>query len=311
MKNVTFVIQDDGNRLDRALVAHLPEHSRSFLAKLIEDSKVMLDGAIANRPSVRVSAGQIASLDVPPPSLYAAESQDIPLAVLFEDDALIVVDKPAGLVVHPSAGHADRTLVNALLFHVDDLSGIGGELRPGIVHRLDKDTSGVMVIAKNDAAHRKLSAAWGTEAVRKEYIAIVYGTPQKSDGTIDAPIARDPRNRKRMAIVAGGRRAVTDYAVIEELRHASVVRCRLHTGRTHQIRVHLKSIGHPIIGDPVYAGPQWRGIPDKRLQKEIASFGRQALHAAVLVIPHPVTNVAMAFTAPIPDDMVRLMAAMR
>ncbi|MEA2165925.1 MAG: rRNA synthase [Thermoanaerobaculia bacterium] len=311
MKNVTFVIQDDGNRLDRALATHLSEHSRSFLAKLIEDGKVMLGGAVASRPSVRVSAGQIASLDVPPPSLYSAESQDIPLAVLFEDDALIVVDKPAGLVVHPSAGHADRTLVNALLFHVDDLSGIGGELRPGIVHRLDKDTSGVMVIAKNDAAHRKLSAAWGTEAVRKEYIAIVYGTPQKSDGTIDAPIARDPRNRKRMAIVAGGRRAVTDYAVIEELRHASVIRCRLHTGRTHQIRVHLKSIGHPIIGDPVYAGPQWRGIPDKKLQKVIASFGRQALHAAVLVIPHPVTDAAMEFTASLPEDMVRLMEAMR
>jgi 23S rRNA pseudouridine1911/1915/1917 synthase len=305
------VIQDDGNRLDRALATHLSEHSRSFLAKLIEDGKVMLGGAVASRPSVRVSAGQIASLDVPPPSLYSAESQDIPLAVLFEDDALIVVDKPAGLVVHPSAGHADRTLVNALLFHVDDLSGIGGELRPGIVHRLDKDTSGVMVIAKNDAAHRKLSAAWGTEAVRKEYIAIVYGTPQKSDGTIDAPIARDPRNRKRMAIVAGGRRAVTDYAVIEELRHASVIRCRLHTGRTHQIRVHLKSIGHPIIGDPVYAGPQWRGIPDKKLQKVIASFGRQALHAAVLVIPHPVTDAAMEFTASLPEDMVRLMEAMR
>jgi 23S rRNA pseudouridine1911/1915/1917 synthase len=201
--------------------------------------------------------------------------------------------------------------VNALLFHVHDLSGIGGELRPGIVHRLDKDTSGVMVIAKNDDAHRKLSGAWGTDAVRKEYIAIVYGTPQKSEGTIDAPIARDPRNRKRMAIVAGGRRAITDYAVIEHLRHASVVRCRLHTGRTHQIRVHLKSIGHPIIGDPVYSGPQWRGIPDKILQKAIASFKRQALHAAELTIPHPRTGAPMRFTAAMPADMARLAAALR
>jgi 23S rRNA pseudouridine1911/1915/1917 synthase len=311
VKKVTFVLQDDGNRLDRALATHLPEHSRSFIATLIEDGRVILDGMVARRPAVRVIVGQIASLDVPAPAPSSAASQEMPLVVLFEDDDLIVVDKPSGLVVHPSAGHADQTLVNALLFHVHDLSGIGGELRPGIVHRLDKDTSGVMVIAKNDDAHRKLSAAWGTDVVRKEYIAIVYGTPQKSEGTIDAPIARDPRNRKRMAIVAGGRRAVTDYAVIEQLRHASVVRCRLHTGRTHQIRVHLKSLGHPIIGDPVYSGPQWRGIPDKILQKAIASFNRQALHAAVLVIPHPRTGEAMRFTAAMPDDMVRLMEALR
>jgi 23S rRNA pseudouridine1911/1915/1917 synthase len=309
--NVTFVLQDDGNRLDRALATHLPEHSRSFIAKLIEDGRVILGDAVARRPSVRVTAGQIASLDVPLPAPSSAASQEMPLAVLFEDDDLIVIDKPAGLVVHPSAGHADQTLVNALLFHVHDLSGIGGELRPGIVHRLDKDTSGVMVIAKNDDAHRKLSAAWRTDAVRKEYIAIVYGTAQKSEGTIDAPIARDPRNRKRMAIVAGGRRAITDYAVIEQLRHASVVRCRLYTGRTHQIRVHLKSIGHPIIGDPIYSGPQWRGIPDKILQKAIASVKRQALHAAVLQIPHPTAGEAMRFTAPLPEDMRNLIDALR
>jgi 23S rRNA pseudouridine1911/1915/1917 synthase len=235
----------------------------------------------------------------------------MPLSILFEDDDLVVIDKPAGLVVHPAAGHADRTLVNALLFHVHDLSGIGGELRPGIVHRLDKDTSGVMVIAKNDAAHRKLSAAWSTEAVRKEYVAIVYGTPQKSRGTIDAPIARDPRNRKRMAIVAGGRHAVTDFQVIESLRHASVLRCVLHTGRTHQIRVHLKSIGHPIIGDPLYSGPQWRGIPDKRLQKTISSFDRQALHAISLQIPHPETGRVMVFAADLPLDMRTLIEKLR
>jgi 23S rRNA pseudouridine1911/1915/1917 synthase len=223
----------------------------------------------------------------------------------------VVIDKPAGLVVHPAAGHADRTLVNALLFHVRDLSGIGGELRPGIVHRLDKDTSGVMVIAKNDDAHRKLTAAWSTDAVRKEYVAIVYGTPSQMRGTIDAPIARDPRNRQRMAIVAGGRNAITDYEVIEQLRHASVIRCVLRTGRTHQIRVHLKSLGHPIIGDPVYSGPQWRGIPDKKLQKAIAGFGRQALHAAHLAISHPKTDIPMTFTAPLPDDMRGLIVALR
>ncbi|MDP9362560.1 MAG: RluA family pseudouridine synthase [Acidobacteriota bacterium] len=309
--NVTFESQDDGERLDRALATRLPEHSRSFIARLIEEGRVTLDGKPTTRPSVRVATGQRAELDVPPPAPTTAESQEMPLSVLFEDDDLIVVDKPAGLVVHPSAGHADRTLVNALLFHVRDLSGIGGELRPGIVHRLDKDTSGVMVIAKNDDTHRKLSAAWGTESVRKEYVAIVYGTPQKSRGTIEAPIGRDPRNRKRMAIVAGGRRAITDFEVIEPLRHSSVVRCILRTGRTHQIRVHLKSIGHPIIGDPVYSGPQWRGIPDKKLQKAIASFGRQALHAAKLTISHPRSGLAMTFEALLPEDMGSLIAMLR
>jgi 23S rRNA pseudouridine1911/1915/1917 synthase len=309
--NVTFSSQDDGNRLDRALAARMPEHSRSFIAKLIAEGRVSLDGKPATRPSMHVAEGESAEVDIPPPAPTTAASQEMPLSILYEDPDLVVVDKPAGLVVHPAAGHADRTLVNALLFHVQDLSGIGGQLRPGIVHRLDKDTSGVMVIAKNDETHRKLSAAWSSESVRKEYIAVVYGTPQKSRGTIDAPIARDPRNRKRMAIVAGGRRAVTDYEVMETLRHASVLRCMLHTGRTHQIRVHLKSIGHPIIGDAVYSGPQWRGIPDKKLQKAIASFGRQALHAVSLRIPHPKTDQPMNFTAPIPEDMRMLIEALR
>ena len=308
---VKFTTEDGGARLDRALAARMPEHSRSFIANLIAEGRVTLAGKPAARPSLRVAGGQLAEVDIPLPAATTAASQEMPLSVLYEDRDIIVIDKPAGLVVHPAAGHADRTLVNALLFHVQDLSGIGGELRPGIVHRLDKDTSGVMVIAKNDEAHRKLSTAWGTDAVRKEYVAIVYGTPQKSRGTIDAPIARDPRNRKRMAIVAGGRRAVTDYELIEPLRHASVLRCVLHTGRTHQIRVHLKSIGHPIIGDPVYSGPQWRGIPDKRLQKAIVSLGRQALHAVSLQIPHPKTDTMMRFTALLPGDMRALVEALR
>jgi 23S rRNA pseudouridine1911/1915/1917 synthase len=309
--NIRFTSEDEGARLDRALAARLPEHSRSFLVRLIDEGRVTLDGKPAPRPSLRVSEGQNAEIDIPPPVAATATSQEMPLSILYEDSDLVVIDKPAGLVVHPAAGHADRTLVNALLFHVQDLSGIGGELRPGIVHRLDKDTSGVMVIAKNDEAHRKLSAAWSTEAVRKEYVAIVYGTPQKSRGTIDAPIARDPRNRRRMAIVPDGRRAVTDYELIEPLRHASVLRCLLHTGRTHQIRVHLKSIGHPIIGDPVYSGPQWRGIPDKRLQKAIASFDRQALHAVSLQIPHPKTDKLMSFAAEVPGDMRELIRSLR
>ena len=260
---------------------------------------------------MRVAAGQRVEIEIPPPAPSGVASQDLPLTILFEDDDLVIIDKPAGVVVHPAAGHSDRTLVNALLFHVRNLSGIGGEVRPGIVHRLDKDTSGVMVIAKNDAAHRKLAAEWGTDRVRKEYLAIVYGTPKQQRATIEAPIGRDPRNRKRMSVVAGGRSAVTEYAVEQPLRHASLLRLRLRSGRTHQIRVHLKHLGHPIIGDPLYSGPQWRGIPDKRIQKAIAAFPRQALHAARLSIPHPRTGEAMTFESTLPEDMTELVAALR
>ena len=286
-----------------------PEYSRNFLARLIDDGRVRVDATPAVRHSQRVRSGQQIEVDVPAASPSEVVSQDLPLTILYEDEDLVVIDKPPGLVVHPAAGHADRTLVNALLFHVKDLSGIGGELRPGIVHRLDKDTSGVMVIAKNDAAHRTLASAW--REVKKEYLAIVYGKPKKERGTIDAPIGRDPRNRKRMAIVRSGRAAVTDYAVVESLRYVSLLRCILRSGRTHQIRVHLKHLGHPLIGDTLYSGPQWRGIPDKRVQKAIASFPRQALHAAKLTIPHPRTGEAMTFEAPMPEDMQTLLLALR
>lgn len=298
-------------RLDRALAEIYPELSRSFLVKLIEAGRVLLDGNAAPKPSLRVRAGQAVSVEVPPASPSEVLPQDLPLTVLFEDDDLAVIDKPPGVVVHPAAGHHDRTLVNALMFHVKDLSGIGGELRPGIVHRLDKETSGVMVIAKNDVAHRALSAAWGTAAVRKEYLAVIYGRPKNDRGVIDAPIGRDPRNRKRMAVVRGGRAAVTEYEIVQRLRYASLLRCVLRTGRTHQIRVHLKHAGHPLIGDPLYSGPQWRGIPDKRLQKTISSFPRQALHAARLTIPHPHSGESMTFEAPLPDDMRELIRGLR
>ena len=289
----------------------MPEHSRSALARLIEEGRVSLDGRKAEKSSMRVAAGQRVEIEIPPPAPSGIASQDLPLTILFEDDDLVIIDKPAGVVVHPAAGHSDRTLVNALLFHVRNLSGIGGEVRPGIVHRLDKDTSGVMVIAKNDAAHRKLAAEWGTDRVRKEYLAIVYGTPKQQRATIDAPIGRDPRNRKRMSVVKSGRSAVTEYAIEQPLRHASLLRLRLRSGRTHQIRVHLKHLGHPIIGDPLYSGPQWRGIPDKRIQKAIAAFPRQALHAARLTIPHPRTGETMTFESPLPEDMRELLAALR
>ena len=301
----------DGLRLDRALAELLPELSRSFIAKLIDDGRVSVAGRAAAKPSQRVESGQEIEVDVPPPAPSSIESQELPLTILFEDDELVVIDKPAGLVVHPAAGHRNGTLVNALLFHVKDLSGIGGELRPGIVHRLDKDTSGVMVIAKHDEAHRRLTEAWGTDAVRKEYLAIVYGTPKVASGTIDAPIGRDPRDRVKMAIVAGGRHALTDYIVAEQLRHASLLRCRFRTGRTHQIRVHLKHLGHPIIGDTLYSGPQWRGIPDKKLQKTLSTFPRQALHAARITLPHPRGGASLTFEAPLPVDMRELIEALR
>ena len=300
-----FSAEHEGARLDVALAQLFPQFSRSFVARLIDEGRVIVDRVPAAKASLRVVAGQEVSVDVPAPAPAGVVSQDLPLTILHEDADLVVIDKPAGLVVHPAAGHADHTLVNALLFHVKDLSGIGGELRPGIVHRLDKDTSGVMVIAKNDATHRALTAAWDT--VKKEYLAIVYGKPKKDRGTIEAPIGRDPRNRKRMAVVKSrGRAAVTDYAVVESLRYVSLVRCTLRTGRTHQIRVHLKHLGHPILGDPLYSGPQWRGIPDKRLQKAIAAFPRQALHAAKLTIPNVGT-----FEAPLPEDMRELLTALR
>jgi 23S rRNA pseudouridine1911/1915/1917 synthase len=300
----------DGLRLDRALGELFPEHSRSYLARLVDDGHVSVDTRPASKASQRVSRGQKITLQLPDPEPAEARSQDLPLTILHEDRDVVVLDKPAGLVVHPAAGHRDGTLVNALLFHVEDLSGVGGELRPGIVHRLDKDTSGVMVVAKHDLAHRKLTTAWNSDAVRKEYLALVYGTPAPERGLVDAPIARDPRDRKKMAVVEGGRRAVTEYEVVERLRGVSLVRCRLRTGRTHQIRVHLKHRGHPLVGDPVYSGAQWRGIPDKRIQRLLAQFPRQALHAARITFPHPSSGEAMTFEAPLAGDFAELLAAL-
>ena len=300
-----------GLRLDRALGELFTDYSRNFLANLVTEGHVRVDGKAATKPSQRVERGQRLEIDVPEAAATSVPSQEIPLTVLHDDADIIVIDKPAGLVVHPAAGHPDQTLVNALLFHVKDLSGIGGELRPGIVHRLDKDTSGVMVIAKHDEAHRKLTADWNTDRVRKEYLALVYGTPPHERGIVDAPIGRDPRDRKRMAVVPNGRRAATEYELVERLRYVSLLRCRLRTGRTHQIRVHMKHLGHPIVGDPVYSGPQWRGIPDKKVQKIFSSLQRQMLHAARITFVHPGTGEPMTFEAPLPQDFAGVLSAMR
>jgi 23S rRNA pseudouridine1911/1915/1917 synthase len=283
-------LAQNGVRLDRALGELFPSESRNSLAKLVTRGNVRVDGVVAAKPSQRVESGQRIVLELPDPVPSSLESQEIPLTVLYEDPDVVVIDKPAGLVVHPAAGHPDQTLVNALLFHVRDLSGIGGELRPGIVHRLDKDTSGVMLIAKHDDAHRRLTMIWNTEAVKKEYLAVVYGTPAHDRGTIDAPIGRDPRERKRMAVVPEGRRAVTDYEVVERLRYGSLVHCRLHTGRTHQIRVHMAASGWPLLGDPTY------GIADARLT-------RQGLHSWRATFSHPVSGASVQITAPLPPDL--------
>lgn len=308
-----FVIppEFDAARLDQVLSRLLPDHSRSSLARLIDEGLIAISGRTAVRKSTPVSPGDEITVTIPPPAPAGVAPQEIPLRILHQDQDLAVIDKPAGLVIHPAAGHADGTLVNALLHHVSDLSGIGGELRPGIVHRLDKETSGVLVIAKNDTAHRALALMWNTESVTKEYLALVYGAPKPPAGRIEKPIGRDPRDRKRMGVVSKGRPAMTRYETLEPLRYVSLLRCTLETGRTHQIRVHLKAIGHPVVGDPVYSGPQWKGIPDKRLQKAIASFPRQALHARLLRFPHPRTGELMTFEAEIPEDLATLLAAVR
>jgi 23S rRNA pseudouridine1911/1915/1917 synthase len=301
-----------GLRLDRALGELFTDYSRNFLANLVTEGHVRIDGAVAAKPSQRVEAGQRLAIEVPDAAPSGIPSQEIPLTVLHEDADIVVIDKPAGLVVHPAAGHPDQTLVNALLFHVKDLSGVGGELRPGIVHRLDKDTSGVMIIAKHDDAHRKLTTDWNTERVRKEYVAMIYGTPPSDRGTVEAPIGRDPRDRKRMAVVKeGGRIAITDYELAERLRYVSLVRCRLRTGRTHQIRVHMKHLGHPIVGDPVYSGPQWRGIPDKKVQKLLSSLERQMLHAARITFPHPRSGETLTLAAELPADFASVLETLR
>lgn len=301
----------DGARLDVALSRLITTHTRSFLARCIDDGQVSVDGTAVHRSAERVHTGQAVVLTLPAPVPTGVAPQDLPIPIVYQDADLAVVDKPAGLVVHPAAGHADGTLVNALLFHLSDLSGLGGEIRPGIVHRLDKDTSGLMVVAKHDAAHRFLTGHWQTGSVVKEYLALVYGTPRENEGTVTEPIGRDPRDRKRMAVAEGGRAAVTHWKVEAALRYVSLIRCRLETGRTHQIRVHMKWIGHPIVGDPVYSGPQWRGVPDKILQKALSSLERQALHAARLVFPHPTSGETLEFASQLPEDLSTLVDALR
>ncbi|USU09558.1 RluA family pseudouridine synthase [Sphingomonadaceae bacterium OTU29MARTA1] len=299
----TIATTADGWRLDRALADAVPTLSRERLKVLIASGAVTRDGQMVRDPAKRAAAGDRLSVTVPLPTLPHNEAQDIPLVVAYEDEHLIVIDKPAGLVVHPAAGNLDGTLVNALLHHCDgSLSGIGGVARPGIVHRIDKDTSGLMVAAKTDRAHEGLARQFHDHSIDRRYRAIVGGLPRPSEGKVDAPLARSATNRKKIAIVQGGKRAVTHFRTMQTLRDAALVECRLETGRTHQVRVHMASIGHALLGDPVYG--RTKGAQKALL--ETLGFRRQALHAAHLGFIHPVKSTALAFDSDMPADMQEL-----
>jgi 23S rRNA pseudouridine1911/1915/1917 synthase len=318
-EKLVVAAEEAGERLDRVLALRVAELSRSRHKALILAGRVAIDGATIRDPSQHVNAGSTIELDLPPPEELAIGAEDIPLEVVYEDDELIIIDKPAGLVVHPAAGNWTGTLVNALVAHCgESLSGVGGVKRPGIVHRLDKDTTGLMVVAKTDRAHRALSAQFAdhgrTGPLRRGYLAFVWGAPDRPRGTIDKPIDRHPRARDKMAVRAGGREAITHWEVLERYPGAdgtpvaSLLACRLETGRTHQIRVHLAAIGHPLLGDEVYGGgfktKANQLVPEAKAALE--ALGRQALHAYLLAIEHPSQGKNLEFRSELPDELVRL-----
>jgi 23S rRNA pseudouridine1911/1915/1917 synthase len=298
MKDVEVAPEHAGTRLDAFLAAVLPDRSRSQIQKLIKEGHVSGSGDL--RPSTPVKAGQRYRIELPEPVAATAEAENLPLTILYEDADVVVIDKPAGMVVHPGAGHTGGTVVNALLYHVDDLSGVGGELRPGIVHRLDRGTSGVLVAAKNDVAHQELARQFHDREVEKEYIALVWGFVQQGR-RIDAAIGRDPKARQRMSTRARrARSAVTRITKAEQLRGVSLLHVAIATGRTHQIRVHLSAIGHPIVGDSTYGGVHRRVADDVRAVQRLE---RPFLHASRLVFTHPREGRRMEFTSPLPADL--------
>jgi 23S rRNA pseudouridine1911/1915/1917 synthase len=308
--NITATIAADaaGWRLDRALAAAVPTLSRERLKALISSGRVTGPAGLVRDPSAKAIAGAY-QVSVPEPAPAHNEAQDIALDIVFEDEHLLVVDKPAGMVVHPAAGNFDGTLVNALLHHcAGRLSGIGGVARPGIVHRIDKGTSGLLVVAKTDRAHEGLAAQFAKHSIDRRYLAVVSGLPSPLEGKVDAPLARSSANRQKMAIVEGsrGKRAVTHYKVLRRLNESALVECRLETGRTHQVRVHMTSLGHPLLGDPAYGRT-------KSVHREVLKrlhFERQALHAAELGFIHPVTEEVLSFKSAVPSDMQELLSAL-
>jgi 23S rRNA pseudouridine1911/1915/1917 synthase len=316
---------DEGfGRLDRVLALRRPELSRSRLKALILDGRVAIMGTPVRDPAYHVAKGDTITIDVPPAVAAEPKAEAIALDIVYEDDDIIVINKPKGLVVHPAAGHETGTLVNALIAHCgNSLSGIGGVKRPGIVHRLDKDTTGLMVAAKNDRAHQSLTQQFAdhgrTGAMRRGYLAFAWGVLNRQRGTVDAPIDRHPHAREKMAVRESGREAVTHWEVVETFAGrdgkptASLLACQLETGRTHQIRVHLAHIGHPLLGDGVY-GPHFKtkaGALGPKAQAALAALGRQALHAWLLTIKHPKTGEILSWEAPLPEDLALLQNALR
>ncbi len=296
----SFIAEQEGERLDVFVARRVEGLSRAHAQKLIADGCVTVDGA-ARRPSARLAAGARVAVELPPPKAAGLRPEALPLSVLYEDADVIVLDKARGMVVHPAPGSASGTLVNALLAHCGDLSGVGGTLRPGIVHRLDKDTSGVMIAAKNDAAHLSLAEQIRTKAARRVYWAIVCGNIREEAGEIRAPIGRSPKDRQKMAVVReNGKDAVTRFRVLERFGDYTLAECRLLTGRTHQIRVHMAYIGHPVLGDPKY-GPG----------KCPFAIRGQALHSMTISFTHPTTGAPMRFAAPLPADMEEILRALR
>lgn len=302
-----------GWRLDRALAAQLPSLSRERLKVLTKAGALTRAGTAVRDPAIKVKGDEQYILAIPDPTPALSEAQEIALTIVYEDEHLLVVDKPAGLVVHPAAGNWDGTMVNALLHHCGgSLSGIGGVARPGIVHRIDKDTSGLLVVAKHDVAHVGLAKQFADHMIDRRYLAIVSDVPRFIQGTVDAPLARSPNDRKKIAIVGAketgdrGKRAVTHWRLLTKLRDAALVECRLETGRTHQVRVHMASIGHPLVGDPVYG----RTRKAHREVLKLLGFHRQALHAAHLGFVHPVTKGRLSFDSALPSDMQQLFSAL-
>jgi 23S rRNA pseudouridine1911/1915/1917 synthase len=294
---------DAGARLDRWLAAHIPELSRARLQALIDGGHVRVDGLVP-KASRRLAGGEAVVVDIPPPVPETLAPETIALTIVYEDEEVLVVDKPVGMVVHPGAGHATGTLAAAVLAHAPGTAGVGGPRRPGVVHRLDKDTSGLLVMAKTARAYDSLTAQLARRSVTRRYRAIVHGQVQRAEGVVDAPIGRHPRDRLRMAVVPRGKRAVTRYAVLERFARFTDLDVRLETGRTHQIRVHMASLGHPVAGDELYGGRAVRGpLP--------VPLDGLALHAAVLAFVHPVTQRSLEFVSPLPSRMVRMLAHLR
>ena len=298
-----------GARLDVCLARLGPSWTRSRARKLIDGGHVLLDGA-RPRPSTTVAPGAAIVVDEPEPEPSGIEPEAMDLAVVYEDEHILVLDKPAGLVIHPAAGNPSGTLVNALLHHCRDLSGIGGVERPGIVHRLDKDTTGLLVVAKNDSAHQRLALAFRRRHVHKTYLAVCYGTPSGDEGFVDAPIGRHPRERQRMAVIPSGRPSRTLWTVRERFAGTCLLACSLVTGRTHQIRVHMAHVGHALVGDPLYAGRQWRNLTGPAATA-CRDFPRQALHSWRLELAHPASGEIMTFEAPLPEDLEALLTVLR